>query len=87
MSRSPVNTPPDLRPQLDKTDSVDDEGRTYQVFSRNILTTADGQFDDGNVSLHVINKGNNVIRRLDKTIYQIAAAGEIATNAYRDYKW
>ena len=56
MSRSPaVNTPPDLRPQLDKTDSVDDEGRTYQAFSRNILTTADGQFDDGNVSLNVIN--------------------------------
>ena len=33
MSRSPaVNTPPDLRPQLDKTDSVDDEGRTYRHF-------------------------------------------------------
>ena len=50
-----VNTPPDLRPQLDKADAVDDEGRTYQTFSRNILTTADGQFDDGNVSLNVIN--------------------------------
>ena len=33
-SRSPsVNTPPDLRPQLDKTSiAVDDMGRTYQVF-------------------------------------------------------
>jgi flagellin len=50
-----VNTPPDLRPQLDKANAVDDEGRTYQTFSRNILTTADGQFDDGNVSLNVIN--------------------------------
>jgi len=50
-----VNTPPDLRPQLDKANAVDDEGRTYQTFSRNILTSADGQFDDGNVSLNVIN--------------------------------
>ena len=50
-----VNSPPDLRPQLDKANAVDDEGRTYQTFSRNILTTADGQFDDGNVSLNVIN--------------------------------
>jgi flagellin len=56
MSRTvAVNTPPDLRPQLDKAAAVDDEGRTYQTFSRNVLTTADGQFDDGNVSLNVIN--------------------------------
>ena len=50
-----TNNPPDLRPQLSKVNAVDDEGRTYQTFSRNILTTADGQFDDGNVSLNVIN--------------------------------
>ncbi len=56
VSRSPsTNNPPDLRPQLSKVNAVDDEGRTYQTFSRNILTTADGQFDDGNVSLNVIN--------------------------------
>ena len=30
-----VNTPPDLRPQLSKENAVDDEGRTYQTFSRN----------------------------------------------------
>ena len=56
VSRTPsVNVPPDLRPQLDKVNAVDDEGRTYQIFSRNILTTADGNYDDGNVSLNVMN--------------------------------
>jgi flagellin len=56
VSRTPaVNAPPDLRPQLDKAAAIDDEGRSYQTFSRNILTSADGQFDDGNVSLNVIN--------------------------------
>ena len=56
-SRSPsVNTPPDLRPQLDKTSiAVDDMGRTYQKFSRQILTTADGVVTDGNISLNVTN--------------------------------
>ena len=83
MSRSPaVNTPPDLRPQLDKTDSVDDEGRTYQAFSRNILTTADGQFDDGNVSLNVINMQYILsLGGLDARYISTAAATEIATNA------
>ena len=51
-----VNTPPDLRPQLSKDMSaVDDKGNTYQTFSRQILTTADGVEADGNVSLNVIN--------------------------------
>ena len=56
-SQSPsVNTPPDLRPQLDKTSiAVDDMGRTYQKFSRQILTTADGVEMDGNISLNVTN--------------------------------
>lgn len=83
MSRSPaVNTPPDLRPQLDKTDSVDDEGRTYQAFSRNILTTADGQFDDGNVSLNVINMQYILsLGGLDTRYISTGAATEIANNA------
>ena len=51
-----VNTPPDLRPQLSKNlSAVDDMGNTYQSFSRQILTTADGVEADGNVSLNVIN--------------------------------
>jgi flagellin-like hook-associated protein FlgL len=50
-----VNTPPDLRPQLSKDDAVDDEGRSYKSFARNILTTADGVKEDGNVDLNVIN--------------------------------
>ncbi|MBT5717190.1 MAG: flagellin [Opitutae bacterium] len=53
---SSVNTPPDLRPQMDKTSiAVDDMGRTYQKFSRQILTTADGVVNDGNISLNVTN--------------------------------
>ena len=55
-SSNAVNTPPDLRPQLSKNmTSVDDSGNTYQTFSRQILTTADGVEADGNVSLNVIN--------------------------------
>ena len=51
-----VNTPPDLRPQLSKSMSaIDDSGNTYQTFSRQMLTTADGVVADGNVSLNVIN--------------------------------
>ena len=56
-SRSLSTTnPPDLRPQLDKTSiAVDDMGRSYQKFSRQILTTADGVVTDGNISLNVTN--------------------------------
>jgi len=81
MSRSPaVNTPPDLRPQMDKTDTVDDEGRTYQAFSRNILTTADGQFDDGNVSLNVMNMQYILsLGGLDTRYISAAAAVSIAS--------
>jgi flagellin len=81
MSRSPaVNTPPDLRPQMDKTDTVDDEGRTYQAFSRNILTTADGQFDDGNVSLNVMNMQYILsLGGLDTRYISALAAAEIST--------
>lgn len=50
------NTPPSLRPQLHKQmDAVDDEGRTYQAFSRQLLTSADGVVKEGNVSLNVVN--------------------------------
>ena len=55
-SSTAVNSPPDLRPQLSKDmNAVDDSGNTYQTFSRQILTTADGVVADGNVSLNVIN--------------------------------
>jgi flagellin-like hook-associated protein FlgL len=50
------NTPPSLRPHLDKQmNAVDDEGRTYQAFSRQLLTSADGVVKEGNVSLNVVN--------------------------------
>lgn len=57
MSRSQrITNPPDLRPTLDKNLGIaDSSGRTYQTFSRNIVTTADGVRQDGNVSLNVIN--------------------------------
>ncbi len=47
--------PPDLRPQLSKDSAVDDMGRTYQTFSRQLLTTADGVHSEGHVSLNVVN--------------------------------
>ena len=50
-----TNNPPDLRPQLSKDTLADDMGRSYQVFSRRILTTADGVIADGHVSLNVVN--------------------------------
>jgi flagellin-like hook-associated protein FlgL len=51
-----VNTPPDLRPQLSKQGlTMDDRGRGYAKFSRQMLTTADGVVRDGNVSLNVTN--------------------------------
>ncbi len=57
MSRTQrITNPPDLRPTLDKSDSVmDSSGRAYQTFSRNIVTTADGKKADGNVSLNTVN--------------------------------
>lgn len=51
-----TNNPPDLRPQLSKSSiAVDDMGRSYQIFSRQILTSADGVVQDGSVSLNVVN--------------------------------
>lgn len=57
MSRSDRSiNPPDLRPTLDKVDAqIDDSGRSYQAFSRNIFTNADGVRENGNVSLNVVN--------------------------------
>ncbi len=47
-----VMTPPDLRPQLNKDSlAVDDEGRTYNKFSRTLYTHPSGRMDDGNVSI------------------------------------
>ena len=50
-SSSPASTTaPELRPQLDKQGlTLDDQGRGYAKFSRQILTTADGVVADGHV--------------------------------------
>ena len=44
-----------MRPQLSKSSEVDDMGRNYQTFSRQLLTTADWVHADGHVSLNVVN--------------------------------
>ena len=76
-----VNTPPDLRPQLSKADAVDDSGNTYQTFSRQILTTADGVAADGNVSLNVINLQHVLsLGGIDTRFITADTAGEIETD-------
>jgi flagellin len=57
VSRTPVpSTPPEVRPPLSKNASaVDELGNTYQKFSREIVTTADGVRAEGHVSLNIIN--------------------------------
>ena len=57
VSRTAVpSTPPEVRPPLSKNVSaVDELGNTYQKFSREIVTTADGVRAEGHVSLNIIN--------------------------------
>jgi flagellin len=51
-----VSGPPGLRPQLSKDSlAVDDEGRSYNKFSRTLYTHPGGRMDDGNVSIGVTN--------------------------------
>ena len=51
-----TSTPPELRPHLKKQGlTLDESGRGYAKFSREILTTADGVRQDGHVSLNVVN--------------------------------
>jgi flagellin-like hook-associated protein FlgL len=51
-----TTTPPELRPHLKKQGlTLDESGRGYAKFSREILTTADGVRQDGHVSLNVVN--------------------------------
>ena len=51
-----TSSPPELRPHLKKQGlTLDDQGRGYAKFSREILTTADGVRQDGHVSLNVVN--------------------------------
>mgnify|MGYP001270278833 CR=1 FL=1 len=53
---SATSTSPELRPPLDKQGmTLDESGRSYAKFSREILTTADGVRRDGHVSLNVVN--------------------------------
>ena len=81
MSRTQaITNPPDLRPTLDKNNSVlDASNRVYQTFSRNILTTADGVKQDGNISLNTVNLQYMLsIGGLDTT-YLSATASAIIT--------
>lgn len=47
-----------LRPQLNKSTTVNDEGVTVTIFSRTVYTNPSGQSADGNVSIGVINLQN-----------------------------
>ena len=81
MSRSQsITNPPDLRPTLDKNNTVKDSaGRAYQTFSRNILTTADGVKQDGNISLNTVNLQYMLsLGGLDTTFITKTAAAIIA---------
>ena len=76
----PTSNPPDLRPHLAKdTSAVDDQGITYNKFSRTLYTAANGQFADGNVSLGVTNLQYVLsLGALDTQYMTTAAAGAIA---------
>ena len=87
MSRSQsINNPPDLRPTLDKNNTVfDATGRAYQTFSRNILTTADGVKQDGNISLNTVNLQYLLsLGGLDTTFITQTAAAIIAAQKLND---
>lgn len=87
MSRSQsINNPPDLRPTLDKNNAVfDATGRAYQTFSRNILTTADGVKQDGNISLNTVNLQYLLsLGGLDTTFITQTAAAIIAAQKLND---
>jgi len=61
--------------------AVDDKGNTYQTFSRQILTTADGVEADGNVSLNVINLQHVLsIGGIDTRFINTATATQIETD-------
>ena len=87
MSRSQsITNPPDLRPTLDKNNAVfDATGRAYQTFSRNILTTADGVKQDGNISLNTVNLQYMLsLGGLDTTFITQTAAAIIAAQKLND---
>ena len=83
-SSSPASTTaPELRPQLDKQGlTLDDRGRGYAKFSRQILTTADGVIADGHVSLNVVNLQYLLsIGQADNRYISAAAAVSVAGGA------
>jgi len=83
-SQSPASTsPPELRPPLDKQGLyLDEQGRGYAKFSRQILTTADGVERDGNVSLNVINLQYVLsIGQVDTRFVSAGVAGAVASGA------
>lgn len=87
MSRSQaITNPPDLRPTLDKNNTViDASNRVYQTFSRNILTTADGVRQDGNISLNTVNLQYMLsIGSLDTTFITKTAAAIIDAQKTND---
>jgi flagellin-like hook-associated protein FlgL len=83
-SKSPAtSTPPDLRPHLKKQGlTLDESGRGYAKFSREILTTADGVRQDGHVSLNVVNIQYMLsLGGIDTRFISTTAAGNISAGA------
>ena len=75
----PTTTPPELRPHLKKQGlTLDESGRGYAKFSREILTTADGVRQDGHVSLNVVNLQYMLsLGGIDSRFISTATAGNI----------
>ena len=74
-----TSSPPELRPHLKKQGlTLDESGRRYAKFSREILTTADGVRQDGHVSLNVVNIQYMLsLGSLDSRFISTATAGNI----------
>jgi flagellin-like hook-associated protein FlgL len=74
-----TTSPPEMRPPLDKQGmTLDDQGRAYAKFGRQILTSADGVVQDGNVSLNVINLQYVLsIGQVDTRFVSTAAANDV----------
>ena len=80
-SSSATTSPPELSPPLSKQGlTLDEAGRGYAKFSREISTTADGVRQDGHVSLNVVNLQYVLsLGQVDNRFISATAAGAITT--------
>ena len=83
---SATTSPPELRPALYKQGlTMDDSGRGYAKFAREILTTSDGVRQDGHVSLNVVNMQYLLsIGQIDTRFISTASAAAITLGQTAD---